>query len=182
MGYALAEAALELGAETVLITGPTGLTPPAGAQVIRFETTAELHRAVLAELEAADGLIMAAAPADFRPRKTGKSKIKRGSDTLALELEPTEDILKDVARHRKKGQVIVGFALETNDGEANARRKLEEKQLDLIILNTVGDATGFNTDTNQVTIISPDEPPKSLPLLTKRVVGVKILQHMAKLF
>lgn len=181
MGYALARAALDYGAETVLISGPTELQPPAGVKFISVETTAQLHRAVKREFGAADCLIMAAAPSDYTPTKTKKSKIKKSSNSLSLSLKPTVDILADISKSKRKGQVVVGFALETDHGLANARKKLKEKNLDMVVLNTPGTASGFEHDTNAVTLILPGRKPISLSVAPKSHISARILDQVYSL-
>lgn len=179
MGYALAEAAQSLGADTVLISGPTSLTPPPGVRFVSFESTAELHQAASAEFESADCLIMAAAPADFCPSRVAAQKIKRGLAGLTIDLEPSTDILADLGARKREGQLLVGFALETDKPLENARRKLKAKRLDLIVLNQVGETTGFDSDTNQVTIIAPGRKPQSWPLQEKTEIAVRLLDMLA---
>ncbi len=180
MGYALAEAAVRLGAETILISGPTSLPPPAGVKLVRFETTEQLYRAVKSAVKDADCLIMAAAPADYRPVKPASTKIKKTDETLRLSLKPTIDILKDLAARRaKRPLVVVGFALETDRPIENARKKLREKKLDLIVLNTVGADTGFDSDTNQVTILRSKHKPLKWPKEEKSRIAKRILDLVA---
>jgi|SRR5690348_3199602 len=174
MGYALARAALARGAEVTLVSGPTELPPPDGAAIHRVETTAELERAVRSLVKKSDVLLMAAAPADFRPKAAAKSKRPRGDGKLTLELEPTADILASL--DRPKGCVLVGFALETGNGMPRAREKLEEKQLDFIVLNdALEPGAGFEVETNKVTVIPKRGEPVALPLLTKDAVAGRIL-------
>jgi len=181
MGYALAASAVSHGAETVLITGPSGLTPPLGAKVVTFETTAQLHRAVIATLKKADCLIMAAAPADYRPAKPAGRKLKKDQSSLELGLEPTVDILKDITSGGAKPPLVVGFALETDHPVENARKKLKEKKLDMIVLNRVGDATGFDSDTNEVTILRPGCRPTTLPRAKKSEIAERLLDLIASM-
>ncbi|HET7789404.1 MAG TPA: bifunctional phosphopantothenoylcysteine decarboxylase/phosphopantothenate--cysteine ligase CoaBC [Gemmatimonadales bacterium] len=174
MGYALARAALARGAEVTLVSGPTELPPPDGAAIHRVETTAELERAVRSLVKKSDVLLMAAAPADFRPKAAAKSKRPRGDGKLTLELEPTADILASL--DRPKGCVLVGFALETGNGMPRAREKLAEKQLDFIVLNdALEPGAGFEVETNKVTVIPKRGEPVALPLLTKDAVAGRIL-------
>ncbi len=182
MGYAIAKAASEMGGETTLITGPTNLSAPTGMKVIHITTTNELQKAVLKEFKNMDCLIMAAAPADYRPSKKIIKKIKRTGDKLALELSPTDDILKEIDKIKKNNQLTVGFALETDNGIANARKKLKEKGLDLIVLNQPGEDSGFNTDTNRVTIIAPKRKPIEWPLGTKKEIAHKLLEFIRGMF
>ena len=183
MGYALAAAAVGLGAETVLISGPTGLTPPEGVRFVQVETTADLHKAVKKEFSRADCLVMAAAPADYSPVEEAPQKIKKSRSHLKLALAPTVDVLKEVARDKKTGQVVVGFALETERGVENARKKLKEKQLDLIVLNNPKEeGAGFEHDTNIVTLIAPGKKPETWPKDTKVNIALKLLVITASMF
>ena len=154
MGFALAERALSRGAEVVLISGRTALEPPAGVRFIRVGTTREMLDAVLAELPELHLLVMAAAPADYRPAEVAEHKIKKRADILNIELVRTEDILSEVATRKQLGQGVVGFAVETRDEVPNARKKLEEKSLDLVVVNNpMVEGAGFGTDTNIATVI-----------------------------
>jgi len=174
MGYALAEAARARGADVVLVSGPTELTPPAGLATKRVETTAEMQEAVQGLLGSADALIMSAAPADYRPRTTATKKRARSSGPLNIELEATPDILGSLKR--RKGMVVVGFALETGNGLANARSKMQNKALDFVILNDATEpGAGFEVTTNRVTILGRNGTQVDLPLLPKRDVADRIL-------
>jgi phosphopantothenoylcysteine decarboxylase/phosphopantothenate--cysteine ligase len=156
MGYAVAEAALRRGAKVILVSGPTALTPPAGAEVIRVETSAEMRDAVLGNLRRATIAIKAAAVADFTPKQRAEHKIKR-KGPMTLELEPTFDILAEMARLRQS-QILVGFAAETQNALENARKKMRDKQLDAIVVNDVSRRDiGFDSERNAVTIITADE-------------------------
>jgi phosphopantothenoylcysteine decarboxylase / phosphopantothenate---cysteine ligase len=175
MGYALAEAAYARGAEVMLIAGPSDLPLPFGITAHRVETTAEMQRATQALVKKADLLVMAAAPADYRPAKPAAAKRPRASGGLAVELEATPDILASLKP--RKGCVLVGFALETGgDGVAKAKKKLQDKALDFVILNdALEPGAGFEVTTNRVTIIGKSGQPTELPLLSKRDVADKIL-------
>ncbi len=175
MGFALAEAAHRRGAEVLLVSGPTELALPPGVTAHRVETTEEMQRAVRALAKKADLLLMAAAPADYRPAQAAATKRPRASGTLTVELEATPDILGSLPR--PKGCVVVGFALETGgDGVAKARKKLQDKALDFVILNdALEPGAGFEVTTNRVTIIRRSGEPIELPLLSKRDVADKIL-------
>jgi len=174
MGFALAEAAFARGAEVILIAGPTDLPLPVGVTAHRVETTAEMQRAVQATVKRADLLLMAAAPADYRPTAPLASKRARGDGKLTLELEATPDIL--AALKRPARCVVVGFALETEPGLERARTKLREKRLDYIILNNALEpGAGFEVATNRVTIVPKQGEPRELPLLSKRDVAERIL-------
>ncbi len=181
MGYAIAEAAVAAGAEVTLISGPTALEPPAGVRFVAIESTAELAKAVKKEFRKTDCLIMAAAPSDFASPKTTSHKIKRTSAGLDLTLEPTVDILRSISELKSDHQVVAGFALETDNGITNARKKLREKNLDMIVLNSPGNATGFDSDTNQVTIIQPRRKPQEWPLLSKQEISGKLIDVLASL-
>ena len=175
MGYALAAAAYARGAEVVLVSGPSDLPLPVGVTAHRVETTAEMQRATQALAKRADLVIMAAAPADYRPAKPAATKRPRASGAITIELEPTSDILSSLERPKKC--VVVGFALEMGgDGLAKAQAKLREKRLDAIILNDAHEpGAGFEVTTNRVTIIRRSGEPIELPLLSKRDVADKIL-------
>ena len=178
MGYALADAASARGAEVLLVTGPTALPLPVGATAHRVETTAEMQRAVQSLVKRADVLIMAASPADYRPAASAPAKCPRTDGTLTLELVATADILRSLKR--PKGCVVVGFALETGgDGVAHARQKLQDKALDLVILNdALEPGAGFEVATNRVTIVRRTGAPVALPLLSKRDVAERILDEV----
>jgi len=182
MGYALAQAALDSGHEVTLITGPTALDLPEGARLIHITTTAELSRAVTREFKKCDALIMAAAPADFSPASNSDKKIKRGDSDLYLRLKPTQDILKKLSTQKKKNQVVVGFALETDNGLTNARKKLREKKLDMIVLNQPGRDSGFNTDTNRITILQPKKKPETVAIAPKSEVARILLDKLSNMF
>ena len=175
MGFALAEAAYARGADVVLVAGPSELPLPLGVTVHRVETTAEMQRATQALVKRADVLVMAAAPADYRPAESAATKRPRSDGALTVALEATPDILGSLAP--RKGCVTVGFALETGgDGVAKARKKLQDKALDFVILNdALEPGAGFEVTTNRVTIIGKAGAPIELPLLAKRDVADKIL-------
>jgi phosphopantothenoylcysteine decarboxylase/phosphopantothenate--cysteine ligase len=170
MGYALAEAARDRGASVTLIS-TTSLPEPAGMDVIYVESAAQMLDAVQKAAKEAEALVMAAAVADFRPKVMAKSKIKKAALSLDLELERTPDILAEV-----DGNFIrVGFAAESENLVINAKKKLADKVLDLIVANDVtAKGSGFGSDTNKVTLISRDGNEKDLPLMTKREVADKV--------
>jgi len=178
MGYAMAEAARDRGAEVKLITAPTYLPEPVGIEVTHIRTAIEMKEAVAKAVAQADALIMAAAVADYQPKSVAKAKIKKQTSSLPLELVRTPDILTEV-----EGDFVkVGFAAESGGIVTNARRKLERKQLDLIVANDITDKdSGFGADTNKVTLIDRDGKIESLPLLTKREVADKILDKVVEL-
>jgi phosphopantothenoylcysteine decarboxylase/phosphopantothenate--cysteine ligase len=174
MGYALAEAAFARGADVTLVTGPTELPAPHGAVVHRVETTREMQRAVQALIKRAEALFMAAAPADFTPAEQTGTKRPRGKGGLTVRLTATTDILASLKP--PAGCLLVGFALETGDGAAKARRKLQEKGLTYIVLNdALEPGAGFEVPTNRVTIFGRRGEPVVLPLLSKRAVADRIL-------
>ncbi|HAS72576.1 MAG TPA: bifunctional 4'-phosphopantothenoylcysteine decarboxylase/phosphopantothenoylcysteine synthetase, partial [Clostridiales bacterium UBA8960] len=151
MGYAIAEQAINEGAEVILISGPTSLTPPVGCTLIPVVSTKDMYDAVLSNLDV-DVIIKAAAPADYKPAHYSESKIKKNDSVLNMAFEKNPDILKRVGE-LKTNQIVVGFAAETDDVETYAKRKLLEKNLDFIVANDVTqEGAGFNTDTNIVTI------------------------------
>jgi phosphopantothenoylcysteine decarboxylase/phosphopantothenate--cysteine ligase len=183
-GFALAQAALDRGATVTLISGPSSLATPVGAERIDVTTAAEMQQAVLSHLEAADVLLMAAAVADFRADPS-EQKIKRAKGEFRLTLRPTEDILGLVAQRRKKGsrpRVVVGFAAESQDLVANARLKARDKGLDLIVANDIlATDAGFAVETNRVTLIDSSGSVQELPLLAKAEVAEIVLERVGAL-
>ena len=174
MGFALADAARARGAQVVLVTGPTELTPPAGVATKRIETTEQMQTALQNLVGSADALIMSAAPADYRPTQQSDKKRPRSNGPLTVELEATPDILSSLKR--RKGMIVVGFALETGNGLANARSKMQNKALDFVILNDATEpGAGFEVTTNRVTILGRNGKQVDLPLLPKRDVAERIL-------
>ena len=178
MGYAVAEAARDRGSTVALITAPTSLPEPAGMEVIHVETAVQMKEAVTKAVAQTDVLIMAAAVADYQPKSVAEAKIKKEAPTLTLELLRTPDILTEV-----KGNFIkVGFAAESEDVIENAKQKLEKKKLDLMVANDItAKESGFDVDTNKVTIIDREGKVESLPLLAKREVADKILDRVVGL-
>jgi phosphopantothenoylcysteine decarboxylase/phosphopantothenate--cysteine ligase len=178
MGYAIAEAARDRGAEVKLITAPVSLPQPAGVKVIPVRTTLEMQKAVAKAVTKADALIMAAAVTDYQPKTTAKDKIKKDTLEMKLELVRTPDILAEV-----KGDFIkVGFAAESNDIIANAKNKLKNKKLDMIVANDITAAdSGFGVDTNKVIIIDKKGKVEKLPLMSKREVADRILDGVVGL-
>ena len=176
MGYALAEAARDRGAEVKLITAPVSSPEPAGVEIIRVRTAAEMKKAVTGAVAEADALIMAAAVADYQPKESVPGKIKKDRSKLTLELVRTPDILASATGTFLK----IGFAAESEDVVANARNKLEQKDLDLIVANDITRTdSGFDADTNRVTLIDRNGKIEELPLLSKREVAEKILDRVA---
>jgi phosphopantothenoylcysteine decarboxylase / phosphopantothenate---cysteine ligase len=181
MGYRLAEVAWERGADVVLISGPVTLPVPIGVHRRMVETTKQLEDAVREELPAADVLIMAAAPADFRPSDPSERKRARNDGALAIPMEPTADILGATRAARRPGSVTVGFALETGDSMAKGRAKLERKDLDLIVVNDALEAgAGFEVDTNRVALLDREGSARILPLQSKRAVAEAILDAVER--
>ncbi len=179
MGYAIAEAALRRGARVLLVSGPVAIAAPGAAELTPVETAAEMLAAVLKLLPESTVVIKTAAVADFRPKATVGQKIKR-KGAMTLELEPTADILAEVAR-RKTSQVVVGFAAETENVLENARKKLASKSLDAIVVNDVSrGGIGFDSDRNAVTIISPSEVVE-VPETSKWEVAHRVLDQVVKL-
>lgn len=178
MGYALAEAAAARGHDVTLISGPVALPPPKEVQIVRIVTAADMLAAVKLHLAPCAALIMAAAVADWRPARVAKRKLKKGSEqTMMLALKRTPDILKTIAK--LKGQrLFIGFAAETHNVRAEAKRKLREKNLDLIVANDVtAPGAGFEVETNRVTIFDAHSE-EQLPLLSKREVAERILDRL----
>jgi phosphopantothenoylcysteine decarboxylase/phosphopantothenate--cysteine ligase len=180
MGYALAEAAMRAGANVILVTGPTAMTPPAGATVIPVQTAEEMRRATVAKLQDATMVIKAAAVADYAPKQTAAQKMKR-KGPMTLELEPTVDIAAELGKRRHKGQVLIGFAAETENGIENARKKLDSKALDAIVLNDVSrPGIGFDSDRNAVTIVTADGI-RDVPEASKAEIAKIVLSFAAEL-
>ena len=174
MGYALARAALRRGAQVTLISGPTGLQPPAGARLIPVNTAAEMRQAVLEEFPKVTTVLMAAAVADYTPARCEAQKIKWGDQPIHVRLNPNPDILRELGA-KKNGQVLVGFAAETEDLIANAEKKLRRKNLDLIVANNVAEeGSGFDYDTNVATILDRNGSVHALPLMTKDALAHRI--------
>jgi phosphopantothenoylcysteine decarboxylase/phosphopantothenate--cysteine ligase len=184
-GYALAQAAIDLGAQVTLITTPTGLTPPVGARLVPVGTAQEMLEAVSDAVPASDALLMAAAVADFRPKTVAPEKMKKEGGVPQIELEATDDILKRVARQRLETQcprVVVGFAAESQDLLENALHKLKSKGLDLIAANDISaNDAGFAVETNRVTLLFSDGRKEPLPLMNKSDVADVILGWVGKL-
>jgi len=182
MGYALAKMARRRGAEVILITGPVALPlPRTDIQWVPVRSAGEMREAVFAHLEGSSVVIKAAAVSDYRPKVTSEKKIKKGSSDYILALERTKDILEELGK-KKGNRILVGFAAETEDVTENAKKKLLEKNLDLIVVNDVTKpGAGFRSDTNQVKILYPSGQVKDLPLMTKEEVSQFILDDVMKL-
>ena len=179
MGYALAEAARDRGADVVLVTAPTSLPEPALMKVVQVRTAEQMGEAIQSHLKKADALIMAAAVADYRPTEAADQKIKKADDDLSISLAKTTDILKSA-----KGDFVrVGFAAETQNLVENAKAKVGSKQLDLIVANDItAEGSGFGSDTNKVTLIDRELAVEELPLLSKYDVSNRILDRVKRLF
>jgi phosphopantothenoylcysteine decarboxylase/phosphopantothenate--cysteine ligase len=182
MGVAIAEAAWRRGAEVTLVCGPLGVDVPLGPNIVPVETTEEMRAAVAERLGDTRVLIMAAAPADFRPDRVADEKIKKSAGLETIELAPTPDILRSTMDARVPGTVVVGFALETHSVIEHAKGKLAAKGLDLIVANDAREpGAGFGVDTNKITLIGRDGAPESLPLMEKRDVADAILDRVVVL-
>ncbi|MBS3759007.1 MAG: bifunctional phosphopantothenoylcysteine decarboxylase/phosphopantothenate--cysteine ligase CoaBC [Desulfobacterales bacterium] len=181
MGYAVARAAASRGAEVVLVAGPTAFPDPPGVRVVRVGTASEMAQAVFNEMDAAQAVIKVAAVSDYRPVEAATQKMKKNSDELVVKMEKTEDILESLGQ-RKKNQVLVGFAAETEDLEKNAVDKLKRKNLDLIVGNLIGapDA-GFESDTNRMKIFFRDGSVEDLPLMDKDEAAHVLLDRIGAL-
>jgi len=181
MGYAVAEAAALRGAKVILVSGPTNLEVPAGVERIDVRTARDMHHAVVDHIAGASIAIFAAAVADYRPTEQHAEKIKKENAPLTISLEPTSDILAEVAKN--KGQkIIVGFAAETDRVAENARKKLSAKNADLIVANDVtAEGAGFDQDTNVVTLFSSDGRDLALPKMSKSEVAQRILDEVLRL-
>jgi len=184
-GFALAQAALDAGAEVTLITAPTALSVPPGAKHLLVNTAAEMEQAVLKACQDADALLMAAAVADFRPSQPSEHKIKKQAGPPTLQFEPTTDILAAVAQRRAQTKVplvVVGFAAETRDLIANAQAKMHAKRLDLVVANDISaPGVGFAVDTNRVTFLRPNGASEFLPLISKSEVADRVIAEVISL-
>ena len=182
MGYAIARAARERGAEVTLLSGPVSLEPPVGVRLVRFETTEDLLNAALSVADGQDVVIQAAAPGDFRAETTAAQKVKKdGSGVWALRLVENPDVAAAIGTRKKEGQILVGFAAETENLLANAGKKLARKSLDLIVANDVTKpGAGFDVETNIVTLVTAEET-VSLPIMRKEEVADRILDAVVRL-
>lgn len=179
MGFALAEECASRGAEVVLISGPVSLnTSHPNIRRIDVESADQMFSATVAEFTNADAAILCAAVADYKPKNQASEKIKRETDNLILELEPNKDIAAYLGQVKKDGQKLIGFALETNNEEQNALKKIEKKNLDFIVLNSLNDSgAGFRHDTNKISIISKDKKRKDFTLKSKKEVAADIINE-----
>ena len=181
MGYAIAEAARERGLLVTLVSGPVNLLPPEGVEVINIESAADMAKAMKSAAQTADIIVMAAAVADYRPRQYSTSKVKKSDGDMCIELERTEDILLSLGKNKRPGQILVGFAAETDDLLKNAQGKLERKNLDYIAANIVGvPGRGFAADNNAITLIGRDGSQTEFALQSKKNLAEALLQHILR--
>ncbi len=182
MGVALAEKLRDKGAQVVFISGPLQVAYPEGVELVKVETAAEMLEAVQSHFASCHAAILAAAVSDYRPDSISRQKLKKTDDSLQLALSKTEDISEWVGQQKNTGQITVGFALETENERANALSKLQRKNLDFIVLNSLNDAgAGFGTDTNKVTLLFSDNNTLEVPLMSKQDVAEKIVESLVNL-
>ena len=178
MGYAIAKMAMLRGAEVTLVSGPTAIEPPLFVKVVPVTSARDIFEAVTGLSDEQDIIIKAAAVADYRPKQVSEDKVKKKDDQASIELERTDDILKYLGQHKKQGQFLCGFSMETRDMLRNSRAKLEKKNLDMVAANNLKvEGAGFQGDTNVLTLITQDEE-VSLPLMSKEDAALKILDKI----
>ena len=178
MGYAIAKMAMLRGAEVTLVSGPTAIEPPLFVKVVPVTSARDMFEAVTGLSDEQDIIIKAAAVADYRPKQVSEDKVKKKDDQASIELERTDDILKYLGQHKKQGQFLCGFSMETRDMLRNSRAKLEKKNLDMVAANNLKvEGAGFQRDTNVLTLITQDEE-VSLPLMSKEDAALKILDKI----
>lgn len=178
MGYAIAKMAMLRGAEVTLVSGPTAIEPPFFVKVVPVTSARDMFEAVTGLSDEQDIIIKAAAVADYRPKQVSEDKVKKKDDQASIELERTDDILKYLGQHKKQGQFLCGFSMETRDMLRNSRAKLEKKNLDMVAANNLKvEGAGFQGDTNVLTLITQDEE-VSLPLMSKEDAALKILDKI----
>ena len=181
MGYAIAKMAMLRGAEVTLVSGPTAIEPPLFVKVVPVTSARDMFEAVTGVSDQQDIIIKAAAVADYRPKQVSEDKVKKKDDQVSIELERTDDILKYLGQHKKNGQFLCGFSMETKDMIGNSRAKLEKKNLDMVAANNLKvEGAGFQGDTNVLTLITQDEE-VSLPLMSKEDAALKILDKIISL-
>lgn len=181
MGYALARMAMLRGAEVTLVTGQTAIQPPSFVEVVKIKSARDLFEAVTSRSEEQDIIIKAAAVADYRPAVVAAEKVKKKEGDMSIALERTEDTLQYLGDHKREGQLLCGFAMETTDLEKYARMKLEKKNLDMIAANNVKvEGAGFGTDTNVITLITKDTT-RQLEIMSKESVAMKILDALKEM-
>lgn len=183
MGYAIAEVLADYGANVILVSGPTSLQiQHPNIKVINVKSAEEMYNASVAAFVHCHAAILSAAVADYTPVSPADKKLKREKENLTIELKPTQDIAKKLGELKSNNQILVGFALETNNEEANARKKIISKNLDFIVLNSLNTpGAGFQVDTNQVSIIDKDGNQTNYPLKHKTEVAVDIVEELSKL-
>ncbi len=183
MGYALAEELADNGAEVILVSGPVSVsTKKNGIKIVSVESASEMYSESISNFPNCDGAIMCAAVSDFTPVQAGNKKIKRGKENWQLELKPSKDIAAALGEAKRNNQILVGFALETNDELLNAKNKLEKKNLDFIVLNSLNEkGAGFQFDTNKITIIDKSNNQQFFELKSKKEVAVDIIQKVISL-
>ncbi len=178
MGYAIAKMAMLRGAEVTLVSGPTAIEPPLFVKVVPVTSARDMFEAVTGLSDEQDIIIKAAAVADYRPKQVSEDKVKKKDDQASIKLERTDDILKYLGQHKKQGQFLCGFSMETRDMLRNSRAKLEKKNLDMVAANNLKvEGAGFQGDTNVLTLITQDEE-VSLPLMSKEDAALKILDKI----
>lgn len=178
MGYAIAKMAMLRGAEVTLVSGPTAIEPPLFVKVVPVTSARDMFEAVTGLSDEQDIIIKAAAVADYRPKQVSEDKVKKKDDQASIELERTDDILKYLGQHKKQGQFLCGFSMETRDMLRSSRAKLEKKNLDMVAANNLKvEGAGFQGDTNVLTLITQDEE-VSLPLMSKEDAALKILDKI----
>ncbi len=182
MGFAIANEFAERGGDVTLISGPTALNAAEGINLVGVTSAAEMHKACMENFEEADIVVMTAAVADYTPESVAEEKIKKSGDRMVLKLKPTKDILAEMGKKKKPGQFLVGFALETEDAVANAEKKLKNKKLDLIVLNSPKDeGAAFGVETNKVTMITKDFQQTKYDLKLKLDVAIDIVDKIKEL-
>ena len=179
MGYAIARAAVKMNLQTVLVSGPVNLAPPEGVEFVPVESAAEMAEAMKKAAAEADIIVMAAAVADYRPKQYSTSKVKKSDGDMCIELERTEDILLSLGKNKKPGQILVGFAAETDDLLQNAQGKLERKNLDYIAANIVGvPGRGFGADNNAITLLGRNGSRTEFALQSKEALAESLLKFV----
>ena len=188
MGYAIAAEFASRGAEVTLVSGPTALDMPEGVRRIDVVSAEDMYRRCTALWPGMDGAVMCAAVADYTPARVSDVKIKKSGDKFSIDLVPTKDIAAELGRTKRPGQLLVGFALETDNEESNALRKMERKNLDMIVLNSMRDeGAGFGGDTNRITVFSRNAPAtgvptkNSSPLESKSAAAAHVVDHIVRL-
>ena len=182
MGFAIANEFAERGGDVTLISGPTALNASEGINLVGVTSADEMHKACMENFEEADIIVMTAAVADYTPESVAEEKIKKSGDQMVLKLKPTKDILAEMGENKKPGQFLVGFALETEDAVANAEKKLKNKKLDLIVLNSPKDeGAAFGVETNKVTLITKDFQQTKYDLKLKLDVAIDIVDKIKEL-